>query len=69
MVMLSGRAVYPAPAALIPMPSCTKTASWDLNTLVDSSLTLLTSAAGINDKGQIVASGIDGQLYVLTPKP
>ena len=41
----------------------------DLNTLVDSSLTLLTSAAGINDKGQIVASGIDGQLYVLTPKP
>jgi probable HAF family extracellular repeat protein len=39
----------------------------DLNNLVDSSLTLLTSATGINDKGQIVASGLDGHLYLLTP--
>jgi probable HAF family extracellular repeat protein len=40
----------------------------DLNALVDSSLTLLISASGINDKGQIVAAGLNGQLYVLTPR-
>jgi len=40
----------------------------DLNTLFDSSLTLLTNANGINNNGQIVASGLDGQLYVLTPR-
>jgi hypothetical protein len=40
----------------------------DLNDLVDPSLTLLTSAAGISDNGKIVASGLNGHLYVLTPK-
>ena len=40
----------------------------DLNNIVDPSLPLLTSAAGINDKGQIVATGLNGQSYVLTPK-
>jgi probable HAF family extracellular repeat protein len=39
----------------------------DLNELVPPSLTLLTGAAGINDKGQIVASGLNGGVYVLTP--
>jgi probable HAF family extracellular repeat protein len=39
----------------------------DLNRLVSPVLPLLTSAAGINDKGQIVASGLNGNLYVLTP--
>ena len=40
----------------------------DLNKFVDPSLTLLTGAAGINDKGQIVATGLNGQMYVLTLK-
>ena len=40
----------------------------DLNNIVDPSLPLLTTAAGINDKGQIVATGLNGQSYVLTPK-
>jgi hypothetical protein len=40
----------------------------DLNLLVDPSLPLITTASGINDKGQIVVSGLNGQLYVLTPK-
>jgi len=39
----------------------------DLNGLVSPVLPLLTSAAGIDDKGQIVASGLNGTLYVLTP--
>jgi probable HAF family extracellular repeat protein len=39
----------------------------DLNELAPPWLTLLTGAAGINDKGQIVASGLDGGVYVLTP--
>jgi 6-phosphogluconolactonase len=39
----------------------------DLNDLVSPSLTLLTGAAGINDKGQIVANGLNGAVYVLTP--
>ena len=39
----------------------------DLNALVSPVLPLLTSAGGINDKGQIVASGLNGTLYVLTP--
>jgi hypothetical protein len=39
----------------------------DLNALMSPVLALLTSAAGINDKGQIVASGLNGTLYVLTP--
>jgi probable HAF family extracellular repeat protein len=40
----------------------------DLNNIVDPSLPLLTTAAGINDKGQIVATGLNGKSYVLTPK-
>ena len=40
---------------------------FDLNDLVDPSLTLLTGAAGINNQGQIVATGLNGALYVLTP--
>jgi 6-phosphogluconolactonase len=39
----------------------------DLNRLVSPTLPLLTGAAGINDKGQIVASGVNGTVYVLTP--
>lgn len=39
----------------------------DLNNLVEPSLTLLTGATGINDKGQIVANGLNGGIYVLTP--
>jgi len=39
----------------------------DLNDLVEPSLTLLTGATGINDKGQIVANGLNGGVYVLTP--
>jgi hypothetical protein len=42
--------------------------SIDLNDLVDPSLTLLTSAAGLSNNGKIVASGLNGHLYVLTPK-
>jgi probable HAF family extracellular repeat protein len=40
----------------------------DLNDLVDPSLTLLTNASGISDNGKIVASGLNGHVYVLTPK-
>jgi hypothetical protein len=40
----------------------------DLNDLVDPSLTFLTSADGISDNGKIVAKGINGHLYVLTPR-
>jgi probable HAF family extracellular repeat protein len=40
----------------------------DLNSLVEPSLTLLTGAAGINDQEQIVATGLNGALYVLTPR-
>lgn len=40
----------------------------DLNRLVDPSLTLLTGTAGINDHGQIAVSGLNGHLYVLTPR-
>jgi probable HAF family extracellular repeat protein len=41
----------------------------DLNRLLtDPALTLLTGAAGINDRGQIVASGLNGQIYILTPQ-
>ena len=39
----------------------------DLNGLVSPALPLLTTAAGINNKGQIVASGLNGTLYVVTP--
>jgi probable HAF family extracellular repeat protein len=42
--------------------------SIDLNELVDSSLPLLTSASGISNNGKIVVKGVNGQLYVLTPK-
>jgi hypothetical protein len=42
--------------------------SIDLNDLVAPSLPLLTSAAGISNNGKIVASGLNGHLYVLTPK-
>jgi probable HAF family extracellular repeat protein len=38
----------------------------DLNDLVDPSLTFLTNASGISDNGKIVASGLNGHLYVLT---
>jgi 6-phosphogluconolactonase len=40
----------------------------DLNLLVEPSVPFLTTANGISDDGKIVASGINGQLYVLTPK-
>ena len=40
----------------------------DLNDLVDPSLTFLTNARGISDNGKIVASGLNGHVYVLTPK-
>ena len=40
----------------------------NLNDLVDPSLTLLTNASGISDNGKIVASGLNGHLYVLIPK-
>jgi hypothetical protein len=40
----------------------------DLNDLVDPPVTLLTSAAGISDNGKIVATGLNGHLYVLTRK-
>jgi probable HAF family extracellular repeat protein len=43
-------------------------ASIDLNELVDPSLPLFTSANGINNNGTIVATGLNGQIYVLTPK-
>jgi probable HAF family extracellular repeat protein len=40
----------------------------DLNLLVEPSVPFLTSANGISDNGKIVASGVNGHLYVLTPK-
>jgi 6-phosphogluconolactonase len=40
----------------------------DLNDLVGPSVPLLTSAAGISDNGKIVATGLNGHLYVLTRK-
>jgi 6-phosphogluconolactonase len=40
----------------------------DLNDLVDPSLTFLTNANGISDNGKIVANGLNGHLYVLTPR-
>lgn len=40
---------------------------WDLNLFVSPGQNLLTSAPGINNSGQIVAQGLDGQVYVLTP--
>jgi probable HAF family extracellular repeat protein len=40
----------------------------DLNDLVDPSLIFLTNAGGISDNGNIVASGLNGHLYVLTPR-
>jgi len=42
--------------------------SIDMNELVDSSLPLLTSASGISNNLKIVVQGLNGQLYVLTPK-
>jgi 6-phosphogluconolactonase len=42
--------------------------SIDLNDLVDSSLPLLTSASGVSNNGKIVVQGLNGQLYVLTPR-
>jgi probable HAF family extracellular repeat protein len=42
--------------------------SIDLNELVDSSLPLLTSAGGVSNNGKIVVKGVNGQLYVLTPR-
>jgi probable HAF family extracellular repeat protein len=41
--------------------------TFDLNDFVNPGLSLLTSAAGINNQGQFVAQGLDGQVYVLTP--
>jgi probable HAF family extracellular repeat protein len=40
----------------------------DVNDLVDPSLTFLINASGISDNGHLVASGLNGHLYVLTPK-
>lgn len=40
----------------------------DLNDRVDPSLTFLTKANGISDNGRIVATGLNGHLYVLTPR-
>jgi len=42
--------------------------SIDLNDLVDPSLTLLTTATGVSNNGKIVAKGLNGHLYVLTPR-
>ena len=42
--------------------------SIDLNELVDSSLPLLISANGVSNNGKIVVKGLNGQLYVLTPR-
>ena len=42
--------------------------SIDLNELIDPSLPLLTSASGVSNNGKIVVTGVNGQLYVLTPK-
>jgi probable HAF family extracellular repeat protein len=42
--------------------------SIDLNDLVEPSLPLLTSATGVSNNGKVVAKGLNGQLYVLTPK-
>jgi probable HAF family extracellular repeat protein len=41
----------------------------DLNNIVEPSLPLLTSAAAINDKGQIVVSGLNRKSYLLTFQP
>jgi probable HAF family extracellular repeat protein len=43
-------------------------ASIDLNEFVDPSLPLLTSANGVSNNGKIVVKGLNGQLYVLTPR-
>jgi hypothetical protein len=40
----------------------------DVNELVDPSLPLLTIANGISNNGKIVVHGLNGQLYVLSPK-
>jgi probable HAF family extracellular repeat protein len=40
----------------------------DLNELVDPTLPLLTQAADINEGGQIVATGLNGHGYLLTPR-
>jgi probable HAF family extracellular repeat protein len=42
--------------------------SIDLNELVEPSLPLLTSASGVSNNDKIVVTGVNGQLYVLTPK-
>ena len=41
----------------------------DLNSLINLSGTYLQEATAINDLGQIVANGSDGQAYLLTPIP
>ena len=42
--------------------------SADLNEIVSPSVPLLTSASSVSNNGKILATGINGQLYVLTPK-
>lgn len=42
--------------------------SIDLNELVDPSLPLLTSATAVSNNAKIVVTGVNSQLYVLTPK-
>ena len=39
----------------------------DLNSLVSLSAVTLTKASGVNDIGQIIATGSDNQAYLLTP--